>query len=45
MFGYFYDHIYLKITKKPQIPFLKEMVFVNELFFWLKKKVKKNQQN
>jgi hypothetical protein len=45
MFGYFYDHIYLKITAKPQIPFRKEMVFVNELFFWLKKKVKKNQQN
>jgi hypothetical protein len=41
MFGYFYSHIYLKITAKPQIPFLKEMVFVNELFFWLKKKVKK----
>jgi hypothetical protein len=41
MFGYFYEHIYLKITAKPQIPFLKEMVFVNELFFWLKKKVKK----
>jgi hypothetical protein len=41
MFGYFYDHIYLKITEKPQIPFLKEMVFVKELFFWLKKKVKK----
>ena len=41
MFGYFCSHIYLKITAKPQIPFLKEMVFVNELFFWLKKKVKK----
>jgi hypothetical protein len=45
MFGYFYEHIYLKITAKPQIPFLKEMVFVNELFFWLKKKVKKKPQN
>jgi len=33
--------IYLKITAKPQIPFRKEMVFVKELFFWLKKKVKK----
>jgi hypothetical protein len=41
MFGYFYEHIYLKITEKPQIPFLKEMVFVKELFFWLKNRVKK----
>jgi len=31
--------------KKPQIPFLEEMAFVNEFFFWLKNRVKKKPQN